>query len=268
MSNEPRLRAFEGVAPEERVLSLEDVFRVVRQRLLVILLVALVFAGIAIGFGLSRPPVYEASIKVLVAQEEGADVSGNLAGDVAGLQQLTNTVAEAIYSRPIAEEVIEQRGLDTSPDDLLAEDLNVEPVTDTQFVRVGYTDTDPRRAARVANTVGEVFSERIAEAIPNANTITATVWEPAVTPDDPSNPGPFVYGLVAFLLGLAVGLGLAFLLEHRDDSLRSPEEAEQICGAPVFGLVPKFAAAKSGRRGKKEEEDASFSPRDGNPADA
>lgn len=266
MSAKPRPRAFEGTAPEERVLSVEDVLRVVRRRVLVILVVTLLFAGAGLGFGLSRPPFYEASIKVLVAQEEGADVSGNLAGDVAGLQQLTNTVAEAIYSRPIAEEVIEQRGLGTDPDDFLSRHLNVEPVTDTQFVRVGYTDTDPRRAAQVANTIGEVFSERITEAIPNADSITATVWEPAVTPDDPANPGPLVFGLAASLLGLTAGLALAFLLEHWDDSLRSPEEAEQICGAPVFGTVPKFAVAKSGRR--RRGAGAAPSPGDRNTKDA
>lgn len=260
-------RAFEETAAEERVLSLEDILRVVRRRILVILLITVLFVGAGVGFSLSRPPVYEASIKVLVAQEEGADVPGNLAGDVAGLQQLTNTVAEAIYSRPIAEKVIEQRGLDTNPDDFLSGDLNVEPITDTQFVRVGYTDTDPRRAARVANTVGEVFSERITEALPNADAITATVWEPAVAPDDPANPGPPVYGLAAALLGLAAGLASAFLLEHHDDSLQSPEEAEQICGAPVFGTVPKFAVAKSGRSARKRQ-DASSLPRDGDTADA
>lgn len=267
MNDKPRLRSPEGTAADEHVISLEDVLRVVRQRMLVILLVTLLFAGAGLGFSLSRPPAYEASIKVLVAQEEGADVPGNLAGDVAGLQQLTNTVAEAIYSRPIAEEVIEQRGLDTNPDDFLSEDLDVEPVTDTQFVRVAYTDADPRRAARVANTVGEVFSERITGAIPNANAITATVWEPAVAPGDPANPSPLVYGLAASLLGLMAGLVLALLLDHRDDSLRSPEEAEQICGAPVFGTVPKFAVAKSGRMVRRGE-DAASSPRGGNTADA
>ena len=269
MSTVPKSRSFEEGAPEDPVISFEDVFRVVRRRLLVIVFVAVLFAGLALSFSISQPPTYEASMKMLVAQKEGDDAPGNLAGDLAGLQQLTNTVAEAIQSRPIAETVIEQRELDINTNDFLADRLGAEPVTDTQFVRVTYTDSDPQRAARVANTVGEVFSERISEAIPNANTIKTTVWEPAVSPEDPSSPGPMVYGLVASLVGLLSGLGLAFLLEYRDDRLRSIEEAEQICGAPTLGTIPKFAVAKVGRKSEKgEQKGASSSPKRGGSAGA
>lgn len=268
MSNTPKPRPFEGTAPEEQVISFEDIFQVARKRFLVILFVTVLFTNAAVGFSLSQPPMYEASMKMLVAQREGDETPGNLAGDLAGLQQLTNTVAEAIQSRPIAETVVEEIGLDTSVDDFLADHLGAEPVTDTQFVQVTYTDSDPQRAASVANTVGEVFSERISDAIPNADTIRTTVWEPAVAPENPAGPGPAVYGLIASLVGLLSGLGLAFFLEYRGDSLRSPEEAEQICGAPTFGTIPKFAVAKVGRKAEKDKnEDVSYSSKREDSAD-
>jgi polysaccharide biosynthesis transport protein len=43
-------------------------------------------------------------------------------------------------------------------------------------------------------------------------------------------------------LGLLLGLGLAFLLEHLDRRIRQPEDLESIYGLPLLGAVPKSGA--------------------------
>jgi hypothetical protein len=70
---------------EEYVISLGDLLRVVWRRLWVIALAALVLAGSAVAYSLTRTPIYEASIKILVGQEQRADVPTNLGSDVMGL---------------------------------------------------------------------------------------------------------------------------------------------------------------------------------------
>jgi receptor protein-tyrosine kinase len=52
-------------------------------------------------------------------------------------------------------------------------------------------------------------------------------------------------GLLALAVGLIIGVGLAFLLEYLDDSWDSPEEMEQVSGAPTFGIIPEIKASKS-----------------------
>lgn len=46
---------------------------------------------------------------------------------------------------------------------------------------------------------------------------------------------------VRVLLALLVGLGLAFLLDYLDDSVRTVEEAEALLAAPVVGEIPREA---------------------------
>ncbi|MBC8077206.1 MAG: hypothetical protein H7Y32_14105 [Chloroflexales bacterium] len=41
------------------------------------------------------------------------------------------------------------------------------------------------------------------------------------------------------VLGLAAGLGLAFLLHYLDTRLRSPHEVEELLGLPVVGTIPR-----------------------------
>jgi capsular polysaccharide biosynthesis protein len=112
---------------------------------------------------------------------------------------------------------------------------------------LSYRDTHPERAKEIVDGVSDVSTERISEANASTSDITVTVWERAVVPDTPVSPDPVRNGLLALGLGLMLGTGLAFLLEHLDDSWRSPEEVEQVSGVPTFGVVPQFEVAKNGK---------------------
>ncbi len=238
-----------GIAGRDTSFSIKDVFRIVWKRLWIVALVTLVCVGTATGLSLTQTPVYEASAKLLVGQEPGKDqLQGTLVGSVEGLQQLTMTMTEAIESRPVAEEVIRELNLQTTPSSFL-DNLTVEQVNGTQFIQLSYSATDPETAREVVNTVSDVSSKRISEASASSAAIKATVWEYAVTPGVPVSPNPTRYALLALATGLLLGVGLCFLLEHLDDSWRSAAEVEQISGVPTFGIIPEFQR-NSRRRGK------------------
>lgn len=62
----------------------------------------------------------------------------------------------------------------------------------------------------------------------------------AVVPGAPSYPSRNGILLRAILLGLALGVGLAFLLDQLDNTLKSPEEATRFTGLSSLGVVPDF----------------------------
>jgi len=55
--------------------------------------------------------------------------------------------------------------------------------------------------------------------------------------------------LQGLLFGLALGLGLAFLLEYLDRSLRTPEQVEQYLGLPALAIIPAVGATARHRYG-------------------
>ena len=60
----------------------------------------------------------------------------------------------------------------------------------------------------------------------------------ARTPERPAEPDiPRNLGF-AFVLGLTSGIGLAFLLEGVDNTVRTPEQAQAISGLPSLGMIP------------------------------
>ena len=67
------------------------------------------------------------------------------------------------------------------------------------------------------------------------------VVDQAQLPGSPSSPNLLRALRLAFFLGLGAALGLAYLLELLDDKVRSPEQAEQVSGLSLLGVIPKVS---------------------------
>ncbi len=64
------------------------------------------------------------------------------------------------------------------------------------------------------------------------------VVDKAEVPDTPFKPNIKLNALIAIFLGLFGGVGLAFLFEHLDDSVKQPDDIEKQLGLPVLGIIP------------------------------
>jgi capsular exopolysaccharide synthesis family protein len=64
------------------------------------------------------------------------------------------------------------------------------------------------------------------------------VITPAELPMVPYKPKKVLNLFLATLIGLVGGVGLAFVVEHFDDSLKTAEEMERFCQLPALGVVP------------------------------
>jgi succinoglycan biosynthesis transport protein ExoP len=176
-----------------------------RRSMRTLLVVAVVLVAMAVtSASLQQAPTYEASAQVLVAFQQRHGQLETI--PIVSLQQLAQTMIPAIDSRPVAEEVIQRLGLQTKPAELL-DNLTVEQVEGTQFIRLTYEDTDPVRAQQIANTVGEVSSEFSSERSAAGSKITATVWEKAAVPESLVSPHPLRNGLFTLVIGLVLCAG-------------------------------------------------------------
>ena len=236
MAAGPRQNAYERAGPTEDLFSLETLLSVLWKRLWIIVLVTVVVTGASVGFSLQQTPRYTASIKILVGENRAIVESP---GEAVNLQSLTLTMVEAINSRSVAEGVAKELDSQVAPETVLA-NMSAEGIEGTQFITVNYTDTDPKRAQRVANTIGSVFSELIEEAGSGDSPVTITIWERAQLPGAPVSPDPVNSTLLGFVLGGIFGVAIALLLAFLDDRWQSPEEVEQVAGVPNLGAIPHF----------------------------
>jgi exopolysaccharide transport family protein len=97
-----------------------------------------------------------------------------------------------------------------------------------------------KRDVETNRTLYEGLLERLKEAGITAGLRSSNVKivNAARVPVSPSEPNVFRNLGFGFLLGLTSGIGLAFLLENLDNTVRTPEQAQAISSLPALGMVP------------------------------
>ena len=74
----------------------------------------------------------------------------------------------------------------------------------------------------------------------------------ALIPKKPVAPNPSRNLILALMLGLIIGIATAFMVEYLDNSIKNPEDAENLVGLPSLGIIPFVGvngiARKSGYR--------------------
>jgi polysaccharide chain length determinant protein (PEP-CTERM system associated) len=77
-----------------------------------------------------------------------------------------------------------------------------------------------------------------------------SVLDPANLPDKPSFPDRPLFAMGGVGGGLALGLGIAFVLEMRDNSLKTERDVEFALRLPVLAMVPAIEPISSKKPGK------------------
>lgn len=204
-----------------------------------LIIITLVLAA-AFGYLWSsrQDKVYEASITVLVGQNQGLAENLNF---TTALQEVANSMSKMITTRTVAEKVIDDYSLDMSPDELLG-GLAAQPIQQTQLIVVSFKSNDPQEAADVANGVGNAFAELISRTESSRSGLTAQVWQDASVPGGNISPQPVRTGVLAAFLGLIGSMAVALMLDRMDTRWRSPQDVEEEMALPLLGVIPQMSS--------------------------
>jgi len=179
--------------------------------------------------------VYSTSATLLVAQTSSNDAP--TFDTVQASQAITRSYADIIDSPNIAAQVARQMGQGLTTDDI-KDATSFEPVPQTQLLKVSAENTNQDRAKAIADTYANVFITYARTRLANTTKATISLADAAPRPKTPARPRPTLYTMIAALLGLALGIALAFLRERLDRRLRTQEDVEALFDEPVLARVP------------------------------
>lgn len=219
---------------EEQVIRLDELFESLKKRWLMIASITLIATIIsaALSFFVIKPQ-YEASTKVFIGKDE-SDTQGYSQNDVMMYQKLMKTYSETIKTRDLVAKALNKTSYDLEAGDVL-NNLTVVSVTDTQILQIKYKSNDPKEAMVVIEKVADEFIKTSKELVPNGN---IKIIEEVKLPENPVSPNKKMNIAIAFLLGLMVSVGLAFLLEFLDNTFKTKEQLERELDIPVIGTIP------------------------------
>jgi capsular polysaccharide biosynthesis protein len=234
-------------AEDGAFVSIADTARSARRRLWIVILVPILTVSAAVGVSFLQQPVYDASATVVVSPK--GETQDNLSNTISGLQALAIEMEAAGLNRSMVEEIVNTVESSAVTAAEINNNLTIAQLEDTRFLTLTYSDTFKRRAQEVVNVTAKTFAEKAPEASGVAANTVVNVNALAGVPPTPEEPDPLRNGFGALLIGLMLGIGLAFLLEYLYLSgLRSPEKVEQVSGVPTFGTIPDFEAARARKK--------------------
>jgi len=73
------------------------------------------------------------------------------------------------------------------------------------------------------------------------------IVDAAEEPKRPVRPRVLVNLALGIILGLGLGIGLAFFQEYLDNTLKTPDEVEQLLRLPSLGVLPRFSLDGAGK---------------------
>ena len=223
-------------------MNLSEALKILRRYLWLIALAAILAGAFGYFFSARQTKIYKASITMLVGQNQGLAENLNL---TTALQELASSMSKMISSRTVAEKVVADLGLDIPPEQVL-EQITAQPVQQTQLIEVTVLGPEPVEAALIANGVGNAFSELVQRTESSRSGLTAQVWQSATIPTDPVKPTPTRNAILAVLLGIGIGVTIAFILDRLDTRWRSTDEVEQAMELAIMGVIPQITSETHG----------------------
>ncbi len=250
--------------------------RVIRERWWIIALSTVLVTFALAALALSGTKQYEATSSLLIRSSGLASLIDPSAGQNADPAREAATNLLLVGSTAVAERVRRQLGGTTTADDLLGKiDPTAEP--DADLINITATDPDPAQAARIANAFADQFvafrrdgdrsradggaellrqqiaalppgpsNERVEleQALQKVNALKAVttgdaeVVDRARVPTTAASPLPKRAAIEGLVLGLALGMAVAFLVDLFDRRVKDIDDFETRYRARALTTIP------------------------------
>lgn len=230
----------------EETISLKEIFDLLRKHLSTILIS--MFAGLALAAVVTFfiiTPSYSSRAQLIVTlpQNDNAASNSNL-NDVNYNLQMLNTYKDIIKEGDALSTEVHNRLKANYDMEMTAaaikENLEVTQSENSQMFSIAATSDKAVDAQHIANTAAEVFQDTLKDVLNNVDKVTIISKATASTsPVSPNNKLNLAIGLV---LGLMVGVGLAFLLQLLDRTVKDQKFITDTLGFTLLGSVPEMTA--------------------------
>jgi capsular polysaccharide biosynthesis protein len=217
---------------DEIEIDLLDLFYLIRSRLWIIILSAIILAscvGLISSFLIT--PLYTSTTKLYILTKSTSITS---LADIQMGTQLTQDYMVLIKSRPVVTKVIDNLELDMTYEEL-ADIITVSNPSNTRILAIQAEYSDAFVAKQIVDEFAEVSVNQIAKIM---DTEEPTIVEEGYASPNPSSPNTVKNTIIGGLVGAFLAAGIIIVLHLMNDTIKTSEDIEKYLGISTLGLIP------------------------------
>lgn len=227
----------------EETISLGEIFNILKKRLVLIITATLLGAAVAaaVTFFLITPK-YSSSAEMIVQSKTEGAANANLQADVNANVLLINTYKDMIMGDVVLNDVQKKLAEDKNYElskEALTGIVSVEQSQNSQMFQIKATADNPTKAADVANTTAKIFQEKASDVL-DVNKVTIT--SNGEVTDHPVSPNNKLNVAIGVVLGMMIGVGLAFLFELLDKTVKDERFVAEDLELPIMGVISEMSS--------------------------
>lgn len=150
--------------------------------------------------------------------------------------KLKQTYTELAKSDLVTFEVIENLNLSYTAEQLRSM-MSLSAVQDTIIIKLNITANDPNLARDIANETVSVMKD-VSTQFEGFDNIE--ILDQATLPSGPSGPNRMLYMAIGIILGGIVGVGIVFIIEMMDKTVKSTQDIEKKLGLRLLAMIPDY----------------------------
>ena len=211
-----------------------ELLQALKEKIALILVMTVLCAGLSWGVSsFILPKKYEASVNMIVNTR--TEIVGVVTSDsISSAQDLVDTYAIIIKSNKVLNQVIDTLGLSMSYEEL-SEQIRVDPIRNTQVMKIAAQCPDAAQAALIVQTISEIAPSIVEDAVEAGSCkVVSDVYTSTkpVTPDVPRNT------MIVAALGFLAVCSLVILRELFNDYIVDEADMEKRLGLTAIGVIP------------------------------
>ncbi len=213
-----------------------------------IFLVVLIFMVVGLIYTMGFvTPKYTSSTTLVLASADSKETKKAdtiTASDITLNSKLVSTYSELVKSKNVLRQVKENLGMNIK-EDAIKNNIAVTSVKDTELIQIAVTSEKPEDAAKIANEIAKVFTEKVKE-IYNINNVY--VVDEAEVSAAPSNINHVKDIIIFTFIGIVVAIMYVLIMNMLDTTVKTQEEIEKTFKVPVLASIPLNITEKGGRK--------------------
>ena len=236
----------------EEEIDLKVILDALWSKKVIIIVITIIFAILGIAYSkILVTPKYTATANMILVSNGSTAESGTplTTSDISLNNNLIGTYKEIARSNSVVRTVLENLQITDLSEEALKSMINVTTVTNSQMLYISITDIDPNRAARIANELTKVFSDKIQEIYKLDN---ISVVDEAEVPTRTSNINTRRTMAIFAVIGLVLSVVMVLLINSLDNTIKTGKDVEKAIKVPVLAELPQcdFAENSIKRRRK------------------